>query len=221
MQDHSAAVVFDLDGTLTETEPIWEQVRKQLAAQDGVPWPDDATAAMIGMSTQEWSAYLSDVVGLHGDAADARRRTLDGMVAAYRDHLPVLPGAIESLRRLHERWPLGLATSSSPILVETSIEIMGVADLFSAVVSTENLGGAGKPAPDVFLETCRLLGVKPRRTVVVEDSTNGILSARAAGTIVVAVPPAFHPPSAEILAQADIVLATLDDLTVELVESLL
>jgi len=217
MQEREA-VVFDLDGTLTDTEAVWDRVRSGLAAQDGVPWPDDATQAMIGMSTQEWSAYLTDVVGIHGDA---RRRTLDGMLAAYREHLPVLPGAVEALRRLHERWPLALATSSSRVLIDASIEIMGVADLFEVTLTSEEIGGVGKPAPDVYLETCRRLGVQPEHAVGVEDSPNGILSACNAGMRVIAIPPAFHPPTAEQLEVADVVVASLDDLTVELVEKLL
>jgi len=212
------AVVFDLDGTLTDTETIWDRVRSGLAVTDGVPWPDDATQKMIGMSTQEWSAYLADVVGIRGDV---RRRTLDAVLAAYREHLPVLPGAVEALHRLAARWPLGLATSSSRVLIDASLDIMGVTDLFEITLTTEELGGVGKPAPDVYLEACRRLGVEPAHAVAVEDSPNGLVSAHDAGMRVVAIPPAFHPPTATQLAVADVVVASLDDLTVDLVERLL
>ena len=214
------AIVFDLDGTLTETEAIWDKVRRRLAAQDGRPWPATATVDMIGMSTQEWSAYLSDVVGLRGDAEDARRRTLAGMLAEYREHLPVMPGAVATLRRLHERWPLGLATSAARVLIDAAIATMGVADLFDVTVTSEELGGIGKPAPDVYLEACRLLDVEPARAVAVEDATAGIQSARAAGMAVIAVPPAFSPPPDDVLAQADAVVASLEEITPELVERL-
>jgi len=215
------AVVFDLDGTLTDTEAVWDQVRSGLAAEDGVPYPEGATAAMIGMSTQEWSAYLVDVVGLHGTPDDARRRTIAGMAAAYRKHLPVLPGAVEVLHRLHGHWPLGLATSSSRVLIDTSLDVMGVTELFDVVLTSEEIGGVGKPAPDVFLEACRRLDVEPAHAVAVEDSPNGLASAHAAGMRVVAIPPRFKPPTAEQLAVADVVVGSLDDLTVEFVAELL
>ena len=216
----SEAVVFDLDGTLTETESVWDKVRRGLAAQDGRPWPATATQDMMGMSTQEWSAYLADVVGLHGDAADAARRTIDAMLAEFREHLPVLPGAVEALRRLHGRWPLGLATSSSRVLIDASVEKLG-ADLFAMTISTEEFGGVGKPAPDVYQEACRRLGVEPAHAVAVEDASAGIRSAHAAGMAVIAVPPAFHPPPADVLALADVVIDSLADLDVPLVERLL
>ncbi len=215
------AIVFDLDGTLTDTEKIWDIVRSGLAAEDGVPWPDDATDTMMGMSTQEWSAYLADVIGLHGSADDARRRTLDGMIAEYRRHLPVMDGAVEALRRLHSRYPLGLASSSARVLIDEAIKVMGVADLFAVTLSSEEIGGAGKPAPDVYLEACRLLGVEPGHAIGVEDSPGGIRSVRAAGMRVVAIPPAFHPPSPDVLELADVVLNSLDDLTLPLAAQLL
>lgn len=106
------AVVFDMDGTLTDTEHIWDVVRRGLAEAEGLPWPEEASRAMMGMSTQEWSAYLADVVGLAGTAEAAAKKTIDGMVAAYARGLDVLPGAVAAVQRMHALWPLGLASSS-------------------------------------------------------------------------------------------------------------
>lgn len=214
------AVVFDLDGTLTDTEHIWDVVRRGLADAEGLPWPDEATRAMMGMSTQQWSAYLSDVVGLAGTADDAARKTVEGMVAAYERGLEVLPGAVDAVVRMHSRWPLGLASSSPRVLIEAAVAAMGVADLFVTTVSTEELEGVGKPAPDVYLEVCRRIGVAPDRAVAVEDAHNGILSAHAAGLKVVAIPPHFNPPPASTLALADVVVDSLDGLTLDLVAGL-
>ena len=216
------AVVFDMDGTLTDTEATWDGVRRSLAAQDGRPWPDGATQAMMGMSTQEWSAYLVEVVGLQGTPEDAARRTIEGLQEIYRTSLNVLPGAREAVERMASRWTLGLASSSPRVLIDQSAATMGIADLFATTMSTEELAdGAGKPAPDVYLEVCRRLGAEPERAVAIEDSTNGLLSAHAAGMKVVAIPPHFHPPSAEVLALADVVIDSLDELTVGLVAGLL
>jgi HAD superfamily hydrolase (TIGR01509 family) len=175
---------------------------------------------MMGMSTQEWSAYLAGVVGLAGTPEDAAKKTIDGMVAAYARGLDVLPGAVAAVQRMHAVWPLGLASSSPRVLIDAAVAAMGVGDLFVTTVSTEELNGAGKPAPDVYLEVCRRIGVAPASAVAVEDAHNGILSAHAAGLKVVAIPPHFNPPPAATLALADVVLDSLDDLTTDLVAGL-
>lgn len=216
-----SAVVFDMDGTLTDTEHIWDVVRRGLAASEGLPWPEEASKAMMGMATQQWSTYLSDVVGLSGTPQDAARRTIDGMQLAYRTGIELLPGATEAVRRMAAHWPLGLASSSPRVLIDAALEYMGVTDAFLASVSTEEVGGAGKPAPDVYLEVCRRLGANPSRALAVEDAPNGILAAHAAGMAVVAIPPHFNPPTPEVLAVADVVIDSLDELTVELVSDLL
>lgn len=215
-----SAVVFDLDGTLTDTEHIWDVVRRGLAEAEGLPWPAEATLAMMGMSTREWSAYLSDVVGMPGTSEDAARRTIEGMLAAYQRGLDVLPGAVAAVRRMHARWPVGLASSSPRVLINAAVAAMELEDVFAATLSSDDLG-VGKPAPDVYLEVCRRLGVAPERAVAVEDAHNGILSAHAAGMVVVAVPLHFKPPSADVLALADAVLDSLEELTVDLVDGLL
>lgn len=214
------AVVFDMDGTLTDTEHVWDVVRRGLAEAEGLPWPAEASRAMMGMSTQEWSAYLSDVVGLPGTAADAARRTIDAMSAHHRAGVELLPGAVAAVHRMAAHGPVGLASSSPRVLIDAAVTTMGLDGVFGVTLSTEELG-AGKPSPDVYLEVCRRLGVDPTRAVAVEDAHNGILSAHAAGLAVVAIPPHFNPPPAETLALADVVLDSLDELTVELVDGLL
>ncbi len=217
-----SVVVFDMDGTLTDTEAVWDEVRRGLAAADGRPWPDGATRAMMGMSTQEWSTYLSEVVGLTGDAEDSAARTITGLLERFGEgRMPELPGAAAAVRRLATRWRLGLASSSPRVLIDAGMEQLQINDLIEVSLSTEELNGAGKPAPDVYLEVCRRLGADPQHSVAVEDSINGIGAALAAGMVVVAVPPHFHPPPADVLAGADAVLDSLDELTVELVEGLL
>jgi beta-phosphoglucomutase-like phosphatase (HAD superfamily) len=217
-----SVVVFDLDGTLTDTEAVWDQVRRGLAAADGRPWPDGATEAMMGMSTQQWSAYLSDVIGLAGDAEECAARTIAGLVQRYRTAgMPVLPGAVAAVRRMAGQWRLGLASSSPRVLIDAAIEQLGIGDVIEVSRSTEELDGAGKPAPDVYLDVCRRLNADPRQSLAIEDSTSGIGAAKAAGMVVVAVPPHFNPPPAEILRGVDAVLDSLAELSVELVQELL
>lgn len=215
-----AAVVFDLDGTLIDTEHLWDEVRRGLAAADGRPWPDGTTAAMLGMSTPEWSRYLVETVGIDGTPEQAARRTIDGMLEHYRGGLPVLPGAVAAVQRMYEATGLlGAATSSPRVLLDAALAELGVAELFAATVSTEEVA-AGKPAPDGYAECCRRLGVEPRRAVAVEDSANGIRSALNAGIAVVAIPPHFHPPPADVLTRASAVLDDLDGLTAGLLSEL-
>lgn len=211
-----AAVVFDMDGVLTDTETIWDEVRRGLAQHDGVAWPEGATEAMMGMSTPEWSDYLATTVGVRGDPAE---RTLEAMAARYHEHLPTLPGAVQAVQRLAARWPLALASSSARRLIDTSLETLGITDLFQASVSTEEVA-RGKPAPDGFLRACELLGVEPARAVAIEDSSNGLRSASAAGMRVIAVPHDAFPPADDALALADVVVDGLDEVTVDLVAGL-
>ncbi|MEO7589134.1 MAG: HAD family phosphatase [Arachnia sp.] len=215
---HAEAIIFDMDGTLMETEEQWDVVRRGLAADAGLPWPESATQAMMGMSTPEWSAYLVSAVGLPMTPAEAAEATIDAMAEHHRAGVELLPGAIEAVRRMAGTHIVGIASSSPRRLIDAGVEAMGIGDLLAATVSTEEVA-AGKPAPDGFLRAARLLGVDPAVCVAVEDSTNGVLSALAAGMAVVCVPPAFHPPSEDVLARTT-VLDSLDGLTLELIASI-
>lgn len=213
-----AAVVFDLDGVLLDSEQVWDEVRRDLAADAGRPWPASATAAMLGMSTAEWAAYLTDVVGVPGSPEQVAAAVIDRVAERYRSTLPLLPGAVEAVRRLAAVWPLGLASSSPRRLIDAVLAAAGLADAFRTTVSTEEVA-AGKPDPAVYEEAVRRLGVGGRPAVAVEDSSNGIRSAAAAGLAVVAVPNPHYPPAADALVLAAATISSLDELTVALITS--
>ena len=210
------AVVFDLDGVLVDSETIWDELRREVAAVAGRAWPDDATRAMQGMSTPEWSRYLHDVVGIPEAPESIARTVIDGISARYRDHLPLIDGAIEAVTRLADHWPLGLASSSPAALISTVLDVSGLAPAFQVAVSTEEVP-AGKPAPDVYLTAAARLGVRPDRAVAVEDSSNGLRAAAAAGLTVIAIPHAAFLPAPDALALAAVQLTGLDELTPEVV----
>jgi HAD superfamily hydrolase (TIGR01509 family) len=214
--DQVQAVVFDLDGVLLDSEELWDEVRRDLAIGTGRPWPADATRAMQGMSTAEWSAYLIDTVGIRGMPEDVASTVVDRIAARYQKHLPLLPGAVEVVQRLGSRWPLGLASSSPRRLIDAVLESAGLARWFSVSVSTEEVA-AGKPSPAVYREVTRRLGVDRRRVVAIEDSSNGLRSAAAAQLRVIAVPNPDFPPAEDALALADVVVYSLDDITAQLV----
>jgi HAD superfamily hydrolase (TIGR01509 family) len=213
------AVVFDLDGLLVDSEQLWDQAREALARERGGRWHDRAQTDMMGMSSLEWSRYMHDRIGLRESPEEISAEVVRRMETLYRERLPLLPGAREAVERLAARWPLGLASSSNRPLIDLTLELSGMAPYFRATVSSEEVAG-GKPAPDVYLEAARRLGVDPTRTAAIEDSHNGILSAAAARMRVVAIPNRRFPPGDEALAQADVVLDSLDELTPETVSRL-
>lgn len=212
------AVVFDMDGTLTDTEHLWDEVRRGLAAEAGIEWDEQYTKTMMGMSTPEWSRYLSEKVGIPMPPEEAARATVQGMVEHYQTGVSVMPGAVEAVRRMAERYPLAIASSSPRLLIETAAEVLEITDCLKATVSTEEVP-RGKPAPDGYMRACELLDVLPGHSVAVEDSTNGILAALNAGMTVVSVPQAMHPAEDDVLSRTTHI-QTLDELTHELVEGL-
>jgi HAD superfamily hydrolase (TIGR01509 family) len=206
------AVVFDLDGVLVDSEHVWDEVREELARERGGRWHERAQADMMGMSSVEWSRYLHDVIGLPEPPEEINAEVVRRMEARYAEELPVVPGAVEAVRRLAGSFRLGLASSSNRSLIDTVLAATGLAHLFAAVVSSEEVP-RGKPAPDVYLEAARQLGVAPERAAAVEDSANGIRSAHTAGMRVIAIPNRRYPPPDEALALANTVLDGVDALT--------
>jgi HAD superfamily hydrolase (TIGR01509 family) len=172
---------------------------------------------MMGMSSTEWSRYMRDELGVPMEPDEISAAVVEGLKARYRRHVPLLPGALETVRALARRWPLGVASSANRPLIELVLELAGIAALFRATVSSEEVP-RGKPAPDVYIEAARRLEAAPKECVAVEDSTNGIRSASAAGMHVVAVPRRDFPPSAEALSVADAVLDSLAQLEAALGE---
>ena len=207
------AVVFDLDGVVVDTEQVWDEVREQLVRERGGRWRDDAQAAMMGMSSPEWSRYMHEKLELAEPPEEINDEVVRRMLARYREDLPLIDGAVAAVGRLAAKFTLGVASSSNRPLIGAVLERAGIADLFAAVVSSEEVA-RGKPAPDVYLEAARRLGVSAERCAAIEDSANGIRSAHAAGMRVLAVPNAHYPPAPDALALADVVLASLDELTV-------
>jgi HAD superfamily hydrolase (TIGR01509 family) len=212
------AVIFDLDGVLVDSEPLWDAVRTGLAESNGQPWPEGATREMQGMSTPEWARFLVEKVGVPGTPEDVAKQVIAGVAERYREHLPLLPGAVAAVRAM-SRWPLGVASSSPPELIEVVLTTAGLADLFGATVSSEEVPH-GKPAPDVYLAAAERLGADPARCLAVEDSSNGLRSAAEAGMTVIAAPNPGYPPTDDALALAAARLNHLADLTPDLVATL-
>ena len=213
------AVVFDLDGVLIDSEPVWEQVRRGLVTERGGHWATDAQRRLMGMSTPEWARYLSEDLGVGLPPGEVAALVTGRMAARYREHIPLLPGAADAVRRLAARWPLGLASSAPAVLIETVLQAAGLSPDFQVTMSTEQVP-RGKPAPDIYLAVAGRLGVAAASCAAVEDSSNGLRSAAAAGLRVIAVPRPQYPPEPDALAQAGLVLPGLGALTPDAVSAL-
>lgn len=215
----SACVVFDLDGTLVETEQIWRDVRRDFVAANGGRWRSDAQDAMIGMRTVEWARYIHDDLSVAMAPDEIARKVVADVVAHLRRYLPVLPGARDALERLAGAFRLALATSAALPVARAALEETGWRRFFEVVVSADDVG-RGKPAPDVYLRALECLHCDPEHAVAIEDSANGIRSGVAAGLPVVAIPNREFSPDAEALQLAARVIPNLDSLDVALVRSL-
>lgn len=219
MRGEVRGVLFDLDGILIDTEPIWESVRRNFAEQHGGRWTAELQTKMMGARTADWSSALSDATRGRITPEAAAASVIEALSAAYKEHLPVIEGAAEAVRSLWRRFRLGLVSGSPPRLIALTLEVMGLTDCFDVTMSADEVK-RGKPMPDPYIELARRLGLDPAACVAVEDSANGIRSAAAAGTRVVAIPRGAHRPDADTLQLADVVLTSITQLTPELLTRL-
>jgi len=207
----ASAVIFDLDGVLLESEQVWSAAKRELSLECGGLWTPQAEHDMLGMSSQEWSRYMRDKLALPLEPSEISASVAKLVASHYRDRLPLIAGADSAVRTLADRWPLGLASSSNRQTIDLVLDLTGWTGCFSATTSSEEVA-AGKPAPDVYVETAGRLGATPGSCVAIEDSAVGIRSACAAGLAVAAIPNRAYPPAADVLGQADFVLGSLLEL---------
>ncbi len=212
------AVIFDLDGVLVDTEPWWFDARVEAAAAVGGRWTTDDEVGVKGANSPEWAAAMArrlgpeDRVDPAASARDLESAVVDRVVARYRrEPPPVIDGGVRAVARLATLGPLAVASSAHRRVIEAALDALGLASAFEVVVSSDDVG-IGKPAPDVYLEAARRLGLPPSRCLVLEDSLAGVQAARAAGMRVVLVPAAGHPPAPGAEGLATMVLPSLDDL---------
>jgi HAD superfamily hydrolase (TIGR01509 family) len=213
------AVVFDLDGVLLDSEQLWDEARREVVARHHGRWRTQATVDMQGMSAPEWSRYLQDELAVDLPPGRIDDLVVENLLESYERRLPLLPGAVESVRRIGARWPLAVASSANRSVIDKALDLAGIGDLFSVIVSSEEVA-RGKPEPDVYLEAVDRLGQPSRTCVAIEDSANGIRSAVAAGLMVVAVPNEHYPPPDRVLRKAQLVIGSLLDLTTDALDRL-
>jgi HAD superfamily hydrolase (TIGR01509 family) len=208
------AVVFDLDGVIVDSEQVWDEVREAYVRETGGTYTDESARDMMGMSSPEWSRYMADSLRVPGTPEEINAAIVERMLERYGEEPPLIPGAVEAVRRIAAWVPLAIASSSNRELIDVVLRVSGLSGDFAATVSSEEVP-RGKPSPDVYLEAAHRLGAHPARCGAVEDSHNGIRSAKAAGMRVVAVPNPHYPPDDESLSLADVVVPAIGDLQLE------
>ena len=181
------AVLFDMDGTLVDTEPYWIAAEYALVESFGGTWSDEHAHALVGNALIDSAIYIRAHGGVDLDPPVIVERLLDEVVRASQRSIPWRPGARELLASLAERGiPCALVTMSYARLAETVTEALPPGT-FAAVITGDQVA-AGKPHPEAYLTAMARLGVTPQTSVAIEDSPTGVASAEAAGCVVLAVP---------------------------------
>lgn len=205
------AVVFDMDGVLVDSEHLWEENWTAYAAKYGVEWTSTDTSTVQGMSTPEWSSYLAERSNTPESHLQVEQAVVDGMITSIEaGEAPLLPGADSMVRDTSARVPIALASSAAREVIDAVLHTHGLTDEFTATVSSAEVA-RGKPSPDVYTEAAARLGRKGEDCLGVEDSSNGIRAAAAAGLTVIALPNPTYPPKPDALGLAHAVAENNDD----------
>lgn len=212
------AVVFDMDGLLVDSEPLWQEARTG-AFPGQFNWTDADQQQVMGSSTRGWATYMEGLLGHRYGVDEIIEMVLDQMERLYRANVPLLPGAREVLDSLAGRYPLGLATGSPHRLIKAATESAGWTRTFNEIVSSDELT-RGKPAPDIYLEIARRMNVPTENIAIFEDSANGILAGYTAGANVIAVPSNYLSPPPDVLNRVALVIPSLQDFKPEMLDTL-
>jgi HAD superfamily hydrolase (TIGR01509 family) len=201
-----AAVVFDCDGLLLETETCWTRAEEELFDRYGRTFGDDEKRTLIGTSLLDGSYILERLLDQPGRAGELGRELLDLVEPRLLAESTAFPGAAELVRELQGRTPVAVASNTPGRLARGALACAGVSELFEVVVTADQVAEP-KPSPDVYLRACELLGAAPSASVALEDSPTGVAAARAAGMFVIGVP--SFP--GVLLDEADLVAPSLLD----------
>lgn len=214
-------VIFDMDGVLVDSEEYWLQARVEFAGALGKNWTMDDQRLAMGRNTIEWAHVMQERLQLEGQMtleaimADVKGR----VIAKLEQRLPTLPGALEAVHTSAANFRVALASGSPTEVIETVMRLTRLDAIFETMVFGDTIA-RGKPAPDIYLEAARRLGVQPSECVGIEDSGNGLRSLKAAGMKAIAVPSPGFPLSADLIALADVQLGSLLEFSPEVVHRL-
>ncbi len=215
------AVVFDMDGIIVDSEVLWRQTREEFAADHGMTWGTEDQESTMGCNTRMWSQIMVERLDLRAklgmDPAAIAREIKRRLLAKYQAHLPERKGAIDAVRLAATSYKVALASGSPNELAEYVLKATCLDKIFLATTYGDDIAH-GKPAPDIYLDVLRKIGVEPENAVGVEDSGNGIRSLYAAGLGIIAAPGPEFPLSGDILSLADVCITEMTEFTLALVE---
>lgn len=211
------AVIFDMDGVLVDSEVYWKRAREGFAGALGKVWTMDDQRAAMGRNTIEWAQVMRERLHLEMPPEQVMEDVIGRVLAQCDAYLPLRPGAVEAVHKAAGRYRVALASGSPTRVIEYVMKRTGLDQIFETMVFGDTIPN-GKPAPDIYLEALRRLGVTPERAVGIEDSGNGIRSLHNAGMGIIAAPSPEFPLNEDILKLAQRVIASLEDFSVELVE---
>jgi HAD superfamily hydrolase (TIGR01509 family) len=213
------AIIFDMDGLLVDSEPLWQRARVECFGAERLRWTDEDQAGIMGRNTLGWATFLQDRLGTEFTMEEIIERIVSQMEAYYHIDVPLMPGAHELIEQLRGRYPLGLASGAATRMIRAVLDSTGWEDAFVEILSGDDVEH-GKPAPDMYLEIAKRMGVDIKKSVVFEDSGNGILSGYTAGAKVIAVPSYYHRPPDDVLNKAALVIPSLAGLTLDVIDRL-
>ncbi len=213
------AVIYDMDGVLVDSEVYWDQARVDFAAERGLRWTDAMQRQAMGRSTVGWAGVMRDRLALDMSLAAIIAEMKARVIAQYERRMPTRPGALESVAAMQAHYRIGLASGSPTEIIKAVLRITGLDQIFEVMVYGDAVG-KGKPAPDIYLEALKQLGISPRQSLGIEDSANGLRALKAAGMYAVAAPSPAYPLPDDALALVDAHITTLEDFTVALVKDI-
>lgn len=210
------AVIYDMDGVLVDSEVYWDKSRIEFARDRGLVWTDEFQRLAMGRSTVGWARVMQEKLALDEpiDAIIAEMKAR--VIAHYEARMPARPGALESVAHIKRHFRVGLASGSPTDIIKAVLRITGLDQLFEVMIYGDE-APRGKPAPDIYLEALKQLGVAPAVSLGIEDSANGLRSLRAAGMFAVAAPSPDYPLPDDVLALAHAHITTLEDFNVNLI----
>lgn len=205
------AVIFDMDGLLINSEPVWFRAKKELMAEINFEWTWEDQEQSMGVSTQTWVNYLYEKANKKLSKDEILNGVIERMKHYYSiGEIDLMPGANEALQFAKKYFKVGLASGSYKDLLYRAVNVNKWENIFEEILSSDDLK-SGKPNPEIYLKVINKLSVAPSETVVLEDSRDGIIAGVAAGAKVIAVPGKEVPVPKETLNSAAAVIETLLD----------
>ena len=212
------AVIFDMDGVIIDSEPLWEKTERILLGRRGIEYNPTYRDSIVGLNQNDSGKLLKETFNLPEKIEELLEERSKILLSLYERELELVPGLLLLLDELNESdFLLGLASSSPYRVIKFVLDKFSLNEFFSVVVSGEFVK-LGKPHPDIYLHTAKELGVNPRECVVIEDSINGLKSAKAAGMQCIAVPD--KRLGQKEFQIADLVVDRLDEISVEVIKDL-